>query len=267
MGIDHGPTGFGERLKGWRQHAGVSQLQLAVEARVSPRHLSFIETGRARPSREMVLRLSAQLGVPLREQNVLLLAAGFAPAHGEAELVAPEMSAIRAAAQRVLANHEPFPAVALDRRRDIVMGNRAAELLGRGAAPALRRAPVNVYRLVLHPEGLASRIVDFGNYSRHLVARLARDAAVSGDAMLHALLAEVSAYPGVRATGDLTSSGANGALTLRLRDDDGAELAFLTTLATFGTPFDVTVSELVIESLFPADDRTEARLRALAVAA
>lgn len=262
MSLDSDPTSFGEKVKSRRRSLGLSQLQLAVDAGVSSRHLSFIETGRSRPSRDMVLRLADELRVPLREQNALLLAAGFAPAFEQRDLDAPALSAVRAAAALVLASHEPFPAVAIDRHRNIVMSNRAAELLSRDVGPEALGPPLNIYRLLLHPQGLSRRIVGFDEYRGHLLGRLQRDAELSGNAELYALLAEVEAYPGARAIAKATPHRGDVALTLRLRDEAG-ELAFITTIATFGTPFDVTVSELVIESLVPADEATARRVRAL----
>ncbi len=244
---------LGEKLKAWRQSRHLSQLQLAVDAEVSPRHLSFIETGRSKPSREMVLRLAEQLRVPLREKNAFLLAAGFAPAFAHRELDTPELSAVKAAAAHVLEQHLPFPAIALDRQRNVVMANCAARKLAKRISPQIAQ---NIYRLLLHPDGLAPQIVGFAAYSRHLVTRLSRDAQTSGSPELHALLAEVEQYPNV-ASGDETIEPI--ALTLRLKHDS-AELAFFTTLSTFGTPFDVTVSELVIEALFPADQATARQL-------
>jgi transcriptional regulator with XRE-family HTH domain len=254
------PPSFGERLKSRRQRLGVSQLQLAVDAGVSPRHLSFIETGRSRPSREMVLRLAERLRLPLRDQNTLLLAAGFAPAFAQADLEAPELGAVRRAAALVLANHEPFPAIAIDRRRNVVMSNAGAKALLGELPREVREPAINIYRLLLHPQGLARRIVNFAEYAPHLVARLQRDADTYGDEDLLALLAEVQGYPALRAIARAEPTE-GAALTLRLRDDDGGELAFLTMIATFGTPFDVTVAELVVESLFPADARTAAHFR------
>jgi transcriptional regulator with XRE-family HTH domain len=269
MGVANAPTSVGERIKRRRRDLGWSQLRLAVDAQVSPRHLSFIETGRARPSREMVLRLAEQLRVPLREQNALLLAAGFAPAFAQRELDQPEMAAVRDAAALVLENQEPFPAIALDRRRDIVLHNRAALLLLRGVAPELLRPPINIYRLILHPGGFAPRLADFEAYSHHLLVRLQRDAEQAGDGELRALLAEVEKYPRVRARwepGPVDGPGEGPvALPLRLRGETG-ELTFITTIATFGTPFDVTLSELVIESLIPADQVTAQRFAALRAA-
>lgn len=261
MGAGNAPASVGEKIRTRRQALGLSQLRLAVEAEVSPRHLSFIETGRSRPSREMVLRLAAQLRVPLREQNALLLAAGFAPAFAQRNLDEPEMTAVRDAAALVLESREPFPAIALDRRRNIVMHNRAARFLLGGVAPGLLRAPINIYRLILHPDGLATRIANFGAYSHHLLARLQGDAELSGDRELDALLAEVETYARARSRWDSGPIEGEVALPLRLRDETG-ELVFITTIATFGTPFDVALSELVIESLIPADHVTATRFRA-----
>jgi transcriptional regulator with XRE-family HTH domain len=267
MAVANGTTTFGIQLRRRRHSLGLSQLQLAADAGVSPRHLSFIETGRARPSRQMVLRLAERLRVPLRDRNQLLLAAGFAPAYQRRDLHAPELGAVHNAAVLVLRSHEPFPAVALDRRRDIVMANQAAARLRQEMAPALRGAPLNIYRLLLHPDGLARRIVGFRAYAQHLLARLRDDAETTNDPDLGALLSEVTSYAGVDAAAGEPSDAADGAaLTLRLRDGAaaGGQLAFVTTVATFGTPLDLTVSELVIESLVPADAATAARLRALA---
>jgi transcriptional regulator with XRE-family HTH domain len=255
---------FGALLKGHRRTLGLSQLQLSVDAGISPRHLSFIESGRASPSREMVLRIARHLRRSLREQNALLVAAGFAPAFEQRALDAPELEAVRAAAALVLANHEPFPAIALDRRRNVVMGNRAGTWLSEGIAPELQGPAMNVFRVLLHPEGLAPRIVGFEAYSSHLLARLQRDAETSADPELFALLDEVAQYPGVGSAEDAAPNTTTSALSLRLRVR-GGELAFITTIATFGTPFDVTVSELVIESLFPADEFTAQHLRARAL--
>lgn len=262
MGVANAPATVGERIRRRRQDLGLSQLRLAVDSDVSARHLSFIETGRSRPSREMVLRLAEQLRVPLREQNALLLAAGFAPAFAQRDLDEPEMAAVRDAAALVLENQEPFPAIALDRRRDIVMHNRAALFLLRGVAPELLRPRPNIYRLILHPDGFAPRIVNFEEYSHHLLVRLQRDAEHSGNAELPALLAEVERYPRGRARWEPGPLEGPVALPLRLRSEMG-ELAFITTVSTFGTPFDVTLSELVIESLIPANQGTARRFAAL----
>jgi transcriptional regulator with XRE-family HTH domain len=251
---------FGRELRRWRRSVGLSQLRLAVEAGVSARHLSFIETGRAQPSRELVLRLAAQLRLPAGEQSALLLAAGFAPLSAARPLDAPDVNAVRAAAAVVLAGHEPYPAIALDRRLNVVMANRAAPVLLGEVAPALRGPPLNIARVLLHPEGLAPRIVNFAAYAAHLVARLRRDAEALGDPALFALLAEVAAYPGVDACA--RAPAAEVALSLRLRDD-GGELAFIPTLAGLGAPFEIATTALVVEALLPANDRTARRVRAL----
>jgi transcriptional regulator with XRE-family HTH domain len=260
MAPGHGLGTFGEHLRRWRDARRLSQLQLAVDAGVSPRHLSFIETGRAQPSREMVLRLAVQLQLPLREQNVLLLAAGLAPAFEARAWASPELSAVREAVAMVLAAHEPFPALAVDRAWNVVMSNCGAPLLAEGVAPELLGARANVYRISLHPEGLRPRVVNFADYARHLVARLRRDAATSGDRDLFALLREVESYPGMPAVADGDGHPGDVALPLRLRSACG-ELSFITMIATFGTPFDVTVAELAIESFFPADAATARLLR------
>jgi transcriptional regulator with XRE-family HTH domain len=248
------PSSFGEQLRTRRQQLGLSQLQLALDAGISARHLCFIETGRAQASREMVLHLAGHLKLQLREQNLWLLGAGFAPAFEQRGLDAPDLSFVREAAARILANHDPFPAVVLDGGRNIVMGNQGAQRLNASVAPWLLEAPVNIYRLLLHRDGLSRRIVDFEEYSRCLLARLERDVEVTGDPELQKLLTELNAYPGI-GRGAGPPSHAKVALSLRITDR-GRELAFLTTIATFGTPVDVTVSELVIESLFPADAST-----------
>ncbi|MBI5495337.1 MAG: helix-turn-helix transcriptional regulator [Deltaproteobacteria bacterium] len=253
---------FGERLKTWRHTRRLSQLQLALVARVSPRHLSFIETGRAQPSREMVHLLAEHLRLPLRERNALLLAAGFAPAFERRDLGAPEMSAVRAAVSMILKNHEPFPAIAVDRRWNVVMSNSAVPLIAEGVAPELLAPPVNVYRLSLHRDGLRRRVLNFDEYARHLLGRIRHDVEVSGDVELLDLLGEVEAYPGLGAFAEVAPQRGNVVLPIRLRHETG-ELAFFTTITTFGTPCDVTVEELAIESFFPADHSTAERVRAL----
>jgi transcriptional regulator with XRE-family HTH domain len=257
---DAAQSSFGQVLRRRRLHRGLSQLALAVEAGVSPRHLSFMENGRARPSREMVVRLADRLGLPLRERNGMLLAAGFAPAYAQRDLQARELSAVRTAALRVLKTHEPFPAIALDGRRDVVASNRAAQRLLSELPAAIVGPPLNIYRALLHPLGMASRIVDFARYARHLCARLRREVEISGDAELARLSAEVEAYANVASDPPRAADDDDPALVLRVRHGD-AQLAFVTTIATFGSPFDITVAELVIESLFPADEATDAALR------
>jgi transcriptional regulator with XRE-family HTH domain len=256
----------GPLLRSWRQRRRLSQLDLALEAGVSARHLSFIETGRSRPSAEMVLHLADELGVPLRERNQLLLAAGYAPRYGERTLDEPEMKPVRDAVDLVLAGHEPYPAVVVDRAWNMVAANRAVALLTEGVAPELLEPPVNVLRVSLHPDGLAPRIANLDEWRGHLLERLGRQVATTGDADLAALHDELSEYPHRGSDGQAAGAGPAGpgaaggpapdiVIPLRLRAGDG-ELAFFSTVTTFGTPVDVTVSELAIESFFPADAAT-----------
>lgn len=256
-------TTFAELLRGWRERRRLTQLDLSIAAEVSTKHVSFLETGRSAPSRGMVLRLAETLELPLRERNVLLAAAGFAPAYGNRPLDAPEMQPVRRAIDQVLAGHEPYPAVAVDRCWNVLQMNAAGALLADGVAPELLGPPPNVYRVSLHPDGLASRVVNFAEVAHHLLARLRHDTAVSADPELAALLREVEAYPTVRRLGSVAPSAGGVVLPLRLRHPRG-ELALFTTVATFGTPVDVTVDELALETFFPADGETARRLHALA---
>ena len=255
--------GAGPLLREWRRRRHLSQLDLALEANVSARHLSFIETGRSRPSAEMLLHLSERLDVPLRDRNALLLAAGHAPVYAQRELDAPELGPVRDALDRVLAGHAPNPALVVDRHWGLVAANAAAALLTAGAAAHLLEPPVNVLRLSLHPEGVAPRIANLPEWRAHLLDRLGREAVASGDPALAALHAELAAYPspGPAVSPDLEAGAI--AVPLRIRHD-GGELAFISTVTTFGTAVDVTVSELSIESFFPADAATAAAVRALA---
>lgn len=254
-------TAFGDRLREWRQRRRFSQLELSLAAEVSTRHLSFLETGRSQPSRDMVLTLADALDVPLRERNALLTSAGFAPGYAQRPLEAPEMAAVRLAVDTVLAGHLPNPALAVDGRWNLVQANPAAMLLMEGVAPALLEPPANVYRVSLHPDGLADRIVNLDEVAHHLLGRLHHDVEVSGDEGLADLLAEVERYPTVRALPHHLDVANDVVVPLRLRHPAG-ELAFFTTITTFGTPADVTVAELAIETFFPYDERTTAYLRA-----
>jgi transcriptional regulator with XRE-family HTH domain len=255
----------GALLRDWRQRRRMSQLDLALEAGVSARHVSFVETGRSRPSAEMVVQLAEHLDVPLRDRNALLLAAGYAPAYAQRDLDEPEMGPVRDAIDRVLRGHEPFPAIVVDRHWGLVSANRAVSPLIAGAAPHLTAPPVNVLRLSLHPEGMAPRILNLGEWRAHLLDRLGRQAVVSGDPALFALHEELAAYPGGEPGHAPDLEAGAIAVPLRLRVD-GDELAFISTATTFGTATDVTLSELAIESFFPADETTaralEERLRA-----
>jgi transcriptional regulator with XRE-family HTH domain len=257
-------TGAGPLLREWRRRRGLSQMALALDAGVSTRHLSFVETGRSRPSADMVLLLAEQLDVPLRERNQLLLAAGHAPVYGQHELEAPEMGPVREALDRVLAGHEPYPALVVDRHWGLVAGNRPLGLLTEGCAEHLLEPPVNVLRLALHPEGLAPRILNLAEWRAHLLDRLGRQAILSGDPALGALHEELAALPspGPPARSPDLDAG-DIAVPLRVRAGD-AELALISTVTTFGTARDVTLAELAIESFFPADAATAAALQAFA---
>src|SRR3954452_8353079 len=244
---------LGGLLRDWRQRRRLSQLDLALEAGGSARHLSFLETGRSKPSREMVLHLSEQLEVPLRDRNQLLLAAGFAPAYGEQPLDAPAMAPVRDALDRILKGHEPYPAVVVDRAWDLAAANASIGVFTALAAPHLLEAPANALRITLHPEGMAPHILNLPEWRAHLLDRLRRQIAVTSDDRLAALYAELSEYPGGEA--ELSAHEPGIAVPLRIRVD-GADLAFLSTIATFGTAVDITLAELSIEAFFPADEVT-----------
>ena len=240
----------------------MSQLDLALEAGVSARHLSFLETGRSNASREMVLHLAEELEVPLRERNRMLLAAGFAPAYDERPLEAPELEPVRRAVAQVLTGIEPFPAAVIDRWWNLVASNRQIGVFLEGVAPELLQPPANVLKVSLHPEGMAPRIANLAEWREHLLGRLRREIAATGDPRLAALLEEVSAYPApAGAAPEIPPRGAI-AVPLRLRAA-GKELTFISTVATFGTAVDVTVAELSIEAFFPADATTAAALSEL----
>lgn len=256
---DGEPT-VGALLRQWRRRRGLSQLALAGAAGVSARHLSFVETGRSRPSRAMLLRLAGHLDVPLRDRNALLLAGGLAPAYPQRRLGDPPMAAVADAVARILAAYEPFPALVVDRYWELVDANEAVALLTAGCAPALLEPPCNVLRLCLHPDGLAPRIRTLASWRAHLLTRLRHQIAATGDARLEALLAELRGYPAPRA--DPGPAHVEPVVPVRLRGADGRELAFLSTTTLFGTPGDVTVDELAIEAFLPADDATAAALGA-----
>lgn len=252
---------FGAQLRAWRQRRRMSQLAFALDAEISQKHLSFIETGRSTPSRDMVVRLAEVLDVPLRERNAMLVAAGYAPLYPVRPLDDRALAPARAAVDLLLAGHAPFPAIAVDRHWTMLAANAPAEaLLALAGDPALVAPPVNALRLALHPRGLAPAIVNLAEYRAHLLDRIRREARTSGDATLTALLAELEAYPG----GDGPEPVAAGAaadvmVPLRLRLPAG-EVAFFSTSTVFGTPLDVTLSEIAIESFFPADEATRALL-------
>jgi transcriptional regulator with XRE-family HTH domain len=259
MAVAARAEGAGPLLREWRRRRNLSQLELALGSAVSTRHLSFIETGRAKPSREMVLHLADRLDVPLRERNRLLLAAGYAPVFPEHELDDDALAPVRGALERFLSAHEPYPAIVVDRRWDIVLGNHAAAALTAGVAQHVLQPRPNAYRIALHPEGMAPRIVNFGEWSGHLLHRLRRQAALSGDPQLASLYDELAGYPRVNA--DFAEVGGDEiVLPLQLRDG-GRTLSFFTTVSTFGTAVDVTLSELTVEAFYPADEQTQQALR------
>ncbi|MDN3922322.1 helix-turn-helix domain-containing protein [Roseateles violae] len=255
---------FGVHLRHWRTQRRMSQLDLAQEAEISTRHLSYVETGRAAPSREMVLRLAQRLEVPLRERNALLVAAGFAPMYPQRGLDDPALAAARRAVDLVLKGHEPHPALAVDRHWQLVAHNAIVPLLMAGAAPALLQAPINVLRLSLHPDGLAPRIANLPQWRAHLLERLQQQIAATGDAGLQALHEELRAYPAPAGGHDLPAMelAAAVAVPFQLIGEQGL-LSFISTTTIFGTPVDITLQELAIESFFPADERTAAVLAAL----
>jgi transcriptional regulator with XRE-family HTH domain len=254
----------GPLIREWRRRRSLSQLELASRSAVSGRHLSFIETGRARPSREMILHLSQRLDVPLRERNRMLLAAGYAPAFGEHSLEAAGMEPIRDALDRFLRAHEPYPALVVDRHWDIVAANRGVTLLTEGVAPELLEPPANALRVTLHPDGMAARILNFGEWSSHILESLQRQVETTADEGLAALYAELAGYPGVEteAAEDEGRAGRDILLPLRLRSG-GDVLELFSTVTTFGTPLDVTLAELAVEAFYPADERTAAALARL----
>ena len=258
---------IGDHLRDWRQRRRLSQLDLALEAEISTKHLSFLETGRAQPSRDMVLRLAEELDVPLRERNVLLVSAGYAPVFSQRSLDDPALQAARKAVDLVLKGHEPYPAIAVDRHWHLVAHNTAVPPLLASIAPKLMQPPVNVLRLSLHPEGLAPRIENLGEWRAHLLARLRQQIDATADAELSKLFDELAAYP---APGGAHAPRANAThdyggvvVPLRLVMDAGT-LSLFSTITIFGTPVDVTLSELAIESFFPADPETAGMLRRLA---
>ena len=260
----------GDLLREWRQRRRLSQLDLACEADISTKHLSFVESGRARPSRDMVLHLAERLEVPLRERNILLVAAGFAPVFRERKMTDPALAAQRQAIELVLKGHEPYPALAVDRHWTMVSANSVVPLLLAGVDRALLQPPVNVLRLSLHPKGLAPRIVNIGEWRAHLLERLRKQVEISADPVLAALLSELRAYAipasahGKTARNTRESGAIHSVVVpLQLATDAGA-LSFFSTTTVFGTPVDITLSELAVEAFYPADIATADALRAIA---
>lgn len=251
----------GEQLREWRQQRRMSQLDLALEADISARHVSFLETGRSRPSRDMLLHLADRLDVPLRERNSLLLGAGFAPAYPHGSLDDPALVDVRAAVDRLLEAHQPFPALAIDRHWNMVASNSGVALLIGDVDPALLKPPVNVLRLSLHPAGLAGRILNLTQWRSHVLARLRHQYAATADAMLLELAGELAAYPQPDASLSASGETLEIAVPLRIATEIG-DLSFISTTTVFGTPLDVTLSELALETFLPADGKTAAALYA-----
>ncbi len=265
MATSAGPARpVGTLIREWRQRRRLSQLQLALQADISARHLSFLETGRSRPSRDMVLRMGERLDIPLRDRNALLLAAGYAPMFHERPLQDPLLSSARRAVDMILRGHEPYPALAVDRHWFLVASNATVAPFLTGVSPSLLQPPVNVLRLSLHPEGLAPRIDNLPEWRSHVLARLRRQVDHSADPVLADLLRELQDYgapvgPPSNSREDETSV----VIPLRLLTDDGI-LSFISTTTVFGTPVDITLSELALETFFPMDETTASALRALA---
>jgi transcriptional regulator with XRE-family HTH domain len=254
----------GNLLREWRQRRRLSQLDLALEADISTRHLSFVETGRARPSRELLMQLANVLELPLRERNTLLVSGGFAPAFADRGLDAPELAAARAAVELVLSGHEPYPALALDRHWNLVVPNRAAQRLLALVSSEQRRPPINMMRLCLHPEGLGPALLNHGEVRMRMLQRLRRQVANSGDPVLLDLLRELAALPEATAPSAAPRDPYAGiVLPVRLRLPLG-DVTLFSTIATFGTAIEVTLSELMLESFFPADAASADVLRRMA---
>ncbi|MFD0447038.1 helix-turn-helix domain-containing protein [Streptomyces indonesiensis] len=256
------PPRVGTLLREWRDRRRISQLELALRADSSARHISFIETGRSRPSQEMVLRLADHLDVPVRERNALLIAAGYAPHYPERSVDDPSMSALRDSLERLLTGYEPYPALVVDGTYEVLAANRGIAALLEGVAEHLLRPPLNAMRLTLHPEGLAPRIRNLREWRGHLLDQMDRQLALMRSSPLRALYDEVAAYPLPETGGRETATAGDTppfALPMMI-EHGGRVLSFISTIATFNTPLDVTVSELAIETFLPADPETAAAL-------
>ncbi len=252
------PLHIGEHLREWRQRRHLSQLDLAGDAEISARHLSFVETGRSAPSREMVLKLAERLDVPLRERNVLLVAAGFAPAFPQRSLDDPALKSAREAINLVLKAHEPNPALAYDRHWNLVSANRMLVPLLEGVPQRLLAEPLNILRLAFHPEGLAPRTVNLPEWAAHLLERLHRQCEATADPELLKLYQDLKSYRIPARSGPVSAD--NVAIPFKLRHN-GEVLSFISTTMVFGTPIDITLQELALETFFPADDLTARRLK------
>ncbi len=256
------PASLGEQLREWRVRRRMSQMDLALDSEISTRHLSFIETGRSRPSAAMLQRIADCLEVPHRARNALLLAGGYAPDYQERPLDSAEMAGMKAIVEHVLKGHEPYPALAVDRHWNMVAANSAVEILARLAAPELFVPPVNVLRIALHPDGLAPHIANHGEWRAHLLERLDHQIEASADAGLIALREELAGYPSGANAHD--GNEANGIAVPLVLETPMGQIRFVSTVTIFGTPVDITLSELAIEAFFPADAESAALLQALA---
>ncbi|MFB6673316.1 helix-turn-helix domain-containing protein [Streptomyces sp. NPDC056390] len=260
-------SGIGPLLREWRERRRVSQLELALRADSSARHLSFVETGRSRPSEELVLRLAEHLDVPVRERNALLLAAGYAPRFAETPLDDPSMGALREGLDRLLHGYEPYPALVVDATYTVVAANRGIAMLMEGIPESLLTPPLNAMRLTLHPEGLAPRIRNLREWRGHLLAQMERQIALDRSEALRAVYDEVKAYPVADREGGGDDGESGGAVPYfalpMVIEHDGQVLSFVSSISTFNTPMDVTVAELAIETFLPADPATVKYLRSL----
>ncbi|MXM67966.1 helix-turn-helix domain-containing protein [Streptomyces sp. HUCO-GS316] len=256
--------GVGPLLRAWREQRRVSQLELALRADSSARHISFIETGRSRPSEEMVLRLAEHLDVPVRERNALLLAAGYAPHYPETPLEDPSLDTLREGMERLIQGYEPYPALVVDATYRVVAANRGVLMLLDGIPEHLLEPPLNAMRLTLHPQGLAPRIRNLREWRGHLLAQMERQIALHRSKALRELYEEVTAYPVPEADDDTPPEGPVAYFALPMRiEHEGRTLSFISSISTFNTPMDVTVAELAVETLLPADPATVKYLHSL----
>jgi len=262
----NGSRSIGDHLRGWRERRHLSQLELSLRAEVSTRHLSFVETGRAAPGRELILRLGEELQIPLRERNTLLVAAGFAPIFQQRRFDDPALDSVRTILGLALENQKPFPAYVIDRHWTVVASNAAVPVLYEGLAPELVRPPINVIRLMLDPRGMAPRIVNFTAWRTHLLAQVRRQLSLTADPLLESLLREALAFPAGKMNDDGYAPIEGPAMLLRVETRLG-RLSFLGATTVFGTPADVTLEEIALEVLYPADAFTDKTVRAAAAAA
>lgn len=258
------PPRIGDQLREWRQRRRLSQMDLALGAEISTRHLSFVETGRSKPSREMILHLAEELDIPLRERNVLLVAGGFAPVFPERSLDDPASAAARAAVETVLRAHEPYPAIAVDRHWTLIAHNAAIAPLLEGCDESLIAAPANVLRIGLHPKGLAPRIGNFTEWRSHLLTRLRRQVELTADPVLQELERELLSYPVAFGQRPPRHGETNELFVPVQIASSLGPLAFVSTTTVFGTPVDVTLAELAIETFLPADPATAEAMRTFA---